>query len=56
MDEIGENRPAEDGGPATLIAADVDDDGCAEVGDASFEKSNIMCVGEIGVYGRNVLD
>jgi len=56
MDDMGEKGADEDGGPATLIAADVDVEGWAEVGDVSFEKSNITCVGEIGVYGRNVFD
>lgn len=55
MDDIGESG-IEDGGPATRIAAEPDDEGCDEVGEVSAEKSSMMWVGEIGLYGINVLD
>jgi hypothetical protein len=53
---MGEKGAAEEGGPATRMAADADAEGWDEVGEVSFEKSNIMCVGDIGVYGRNKFD
>ena len=57
---MGEKGAAEEGGPATRIAADggvdVDAEGRDEVGEVSCEKSNIMCVGDNGVYGRNEFD
>ena len=46
-----------DGGPATRMAAVRDPERCESVGDiVSAVKSNTMCVGDIGVYGRNVFD
>jgi len=54
-DDIGESG-IEEGGPATRIAAESDDEGCDEVGEVSAEKSNTMWVGDMGLYGRNVFD
>ena len=55
-DIAGDSGSAVDGGPATRIAAVLDAERCESVGEVSAVKSNTICVGDIGAYGRNVFD
>lgn len=54
-EEIEAVGAKEDGGPATLTAA-VGRGDVGVVGTVSLAKSNMICVGDMGVYGMNVLD
>ena len=55
-DIAGDPGSAVDGGPATRIVAVWDPVGCESVREVTAVKSNMIWVGKIGAYRRNVFD